>query len=258
VQAPAGEDPAADARAEHHGEEVIGVAAGAGRRLGERHEVRVVLDDHRHVGVRGEERRQADVVPRRHEGRQHDPAGRVLDGRGQPHADAGQQRGIQPVLRQQSLHLGPHGGDDRLRVLVGQPRAAHAADDVAREVGDGHGEVAGAEVDRGDGSRLPHDVEPPGATPAAGLLVPALGDEAEAQQRVHADADGGRREARAARDRGARDGALLPDETEHVAHGSGGDLRVLEARGVRGHAVILSTIERSPVKKELLLLATGQ
>ena len=143
VEDQAGADPGGDLQVD----QVAGVAAGAERGLGQRAEVRVVVDHHR------------DVEPAAHlgGGGHPDPAGQdrgradravaLVDRAGQAHAGADHGLAGDARVGQRLDHeLGGH-LEAFLRVVVGIQRAGALGEDRAGEVGDRDAQVAVAEVD---------------------------------------------------------------------------------------------------------------
>ncbi len=145
---PAVEDePGADPRGDLEVDQVAGVAPGAERRLGQRAEVRVVVDHHRdvepaaHLGLRG----HAD--PARQDRRPAHDALAGLDRPGQAHAGADHRGAVDAGVGERLLDELRRGVQALLRVMVGVERLRPLGQDRRGEVGHRHAQVRVAEVD---------------------------------------------------------------------------------------------------------------
>jgi hypothetical protein len=98
----------------------------------DRHQVRVVVDHHRQVRVRGQHLAHVHAVPPRHPRRGHDPPGPRVDRSRHPDRDAPQRdrRVCQPLdFRQRPRQHHRRAVTDPHRLLVlGEQRAAHVED----------------------------------------------------------------------------------------------------------------------------------
>jgi hypothetical protein len=215
VDDPAGHDPAADAGGDLDEQQVVDRVAPARPVLAERHDVDVVVHEHRHPGVRGGEGGgHGHPVPARHDRRADGPAGGELDRAGQADADAahvgraaaglGQQHG--EALVQPGQHdLGP-AGDVHLGGLLDDQRAVEVADPQpavgGAHVGAQHHPAGGVERELG------------GWAAAGGCAAALLDQQAQPEQGVDPLGHGGPRQPGGAGQVGAAGGLAVPDELE--------------------------------------------
>jgi hypothetical protein len=185
--------------------------------LAERHDVDVVVDEHRHGVLTLETSRDVVPVPARHDRRADRPAGRVLDRAGQAHADRGQVLDRAALALQQRAHGRGHPPEDDLGPLGDVQARADLAQDVAREVGHRGADVGGADVDADH--HLGGGVEREERRRAASGRAGAAERRHQLQTHEHVDpgGDGGPRQARGVRELGARPGAAVAQQLEDVA-----------------------------------------
>ena len=149
-----GDDPAADAGRDLDEQQVRFVAP-VGEVLAERHDVHVVVDQHRGTQPVGEVLLDREPVPSRHDRRVHGPTEVVFDGAGQPEADAEEVVGRAAGRAEQA----PTDADDAFQHGVGAAGdvqvLAVLLEDRARQVRQREPRVGRAEVGGEDDASRP-------------------------------------------------------------------------------------------------------
>jgi hypothetical protein len=198
VQDAVADDAGADPGRHPHDDHVVGAGERV-RVLAQRHQVDLVVHQHRHAEVGADVRGHVEAVPRGHDARVVGPARRGVDRAGQADADACGRHGGQARVLDQLPPGFRQARQDALGSLGDVQRESSRGQHVTGEVGDGDGGAGGADVggQHGAGARVEHH---PAAGPAArGHPGPAIGEEPRALQRVQPGSDRGTGEARLVR-----------------------------------------------------------
>ncbi|EPH44520.1 putative xylose repressor [Streptomyces aurantiacus JA 4570] len=220
-----------DARADAGGDldqrerRAVGVV---GALLAVRHQVRVVVDVHRHRGggarVLGEGAAESApyvvAVPAGHDRRLHHAAGLAVDRARHGEPDAAHRVRVPAARAQQLAEPGAELVQDLVRALVDPQRPAALGDDLAGEREQGGAGVPGLQVGgEDDGVRVVELKADRGAAAERGRhrVAGALAQPARAEEAVEALADGGPGQAGDLLQGAAGRGAAAADQVEQVA-----------------------------------------
>ena len=181
-------DAAADAGADLDEQEVVDRAGDAGVLLAERHDVDVVVDQHRAAELAGERVPDREAVPARHDRRRDRDAVAEADRAG--HAGPGPREGARGVGGAQLADHLQRAADDDLGAPPDVDRLGLVREHPQLAVGDGDVDRGGADVDAEEAGVAgdPHDR---GAAAAAGRGEAGGLDQAELDQAVELDREPG-------------------------------------------------------------------
>ena len=217
---PAAEHEArADAGRELEVDHVLDAVAGAPDVLGQRAEVRVVVDADGQVEAVAHRARGRDPDPAGQDRGRADRAGVGVDRARQAHPDAEDAGAVDARLGERGVDELGGGVEALVGAVVARQLPAHLGEDGMAEVRHSHRHVRLAEVDAdgGAGAAVERDQDGRAATLRAGRggVVDALGDEAVADEVADQGGDGGAGQTRAPSELGATGDPRDPECTEH-------------------------------------------
>jgi hypothetical protein len=114
----------------------------------------------------------------------------VVDGSGNPDADALEVGGVDASLRQQRASCVDHLIEDEMRAAGDAEVEMPLGQDVHGEVGDGHADVLGPDVDGEHSARVGAEVERSGRASHGRGAFADLTDQARVRQRIQPGCDG--------------------------------------------------------------------
>ena len=214
VDAAVGDHAAADAGADLDEEQVVGVAP-ARPVLAERHDVDVVVDQHRRPIALLQVGGDAVAVPAGHDRRRHRRPGDELDRPRHADPDAAHVPALAAGLLQQAVERLLEPGEHDLRALRDRDVLARLGHHVAGQVGHGDTRVRRPEIRRQHDARVAVEGERPWRAPSARRARLGGHHESARQQRVDALGDGRAREPGQLDELRVRARTTVADEPQH-------------------------------------------
>ena len=213
VDPAAGDDAAADAGADLHVQQVLDVPP-VGPVLAERHDVDVVVDEHRGVVVLGEPVRDREAVPAGHDRRGDGLAARERHRAGHADPDAAHVGGCTGDFTQECDESLVDVLEDDLRTVGDVHVERRLGQRGARQIGDDQARMRCAEVRHQDHAGPLVECQHGRGTPTGGGTATRFVDELVGEQRVEALRDRGPRQTGPADQVGARYRLAVPDQAE--------------------------------------------